>query len=137
VPQTTKSTQTLQNVYSDFNMLFVPNPIKKDLGMIYDTDSVKQALINLILTKPYERLFHPEVSCNVTQLLFDNITSVTAISIKRSIQDVVANFEPRVKLNNVLVVADPDQNGYTVTIWFYVLSVTQVQTVSFFLERLR
>ena len=69
-------------------------------------------------------------------MLFDNI-SITALSIQRSIQDVINNYEPRVQLVNVSVVENYTENGYDVTITFHVLNITQQQTITFFLERLR
>jgi phage baseplate assembly protein W len=129
--------QTISNRYTDLNLSFIANPVRKDISVLNDTDAVKQAVVNLVLTKNYERPFHPEIGCNVTALLFDNITSITALSIKRSIQDVIQNFEPRVQLRDVKVNVNPDANGYDVTIIFFVLNVRDVVTVDFFLERLR
>lgn len=129
--------QTINNRYRDLNLSFVANPVRKDISTLSDADAVKQSVINLVLTKHYERPFHPEIGCNVTALLFENITSVTALSIKRSIEDVIQNFEPRVQLQSVVVNVDPDANGYNVTITFFVLNVRDLVTVDFFLERLR
>ena len=105
--------------------------------MLYDFDAVKTSVMNLVLTKYYERPFHPEIGCNVTAMLFENISSITALSIQRSIEDAIQNFEPRVKLQSVVVNPNYEGNGYTVNITFYVLNIAQPQTVTFFLERLR
>jgi phage baseplate assembly protein W len=129
--------QTIPNRYRDLNLSFLPNPIRKDISTLSDVDAVRQSVMNLILTKHYERPFHPEIGCNVTKLLFDNLTSITALMIKRSIQDVIQNFEPRVNLISVDVIANFDGNGYDVTIAFFVLNVRDAVTVDFFLERLR
>jgi len=111
--------------------------VKKDIGMLYDSDSVKSAVVNLVRTKHYERPFHPEIGCSVMAMLFENITSITALSIKRSIQDVIQNFEPRVTLSDVSVKTNYEENGYDVTVTFYIENITAQQTVSVFLERLR
>jgi phage baseplate assembly protein W len=129
--------QTISKRYSDLNLAFIPNPVRKDIGILYDFEAVKASVINLVLTKNYERPFHSEIGCVVTALLFDNITSVTALSIERSIRDVINNFEPRCKLQSVVVTENSQEDGYDVTITFYVLNITQMQTISFFLERLR
>lgn len=129
--------QNIPQRYSDLNLAFIPNPVKKDIGVLYDFDAVKASVVNLVLTKHYERPFHSEIGSNVTALLFDNITSVTALSIQRAIEDVIKNFEPRCKLQSVTVVENSQEDGYDVTITFYVLNITQLQTISFFLERLR
>jgi phage baseplate assembly protein W len=129
--------QTIVDRYRDLNLIFTPNPVRKDISTLSDVDAVKRAVMNLVLTKHYERPFHPEIGCNVTALLFDNATDLTAINVKRSIQDVIGNFEPRVQLQNVVVNVSPDQNGYNATIQFYILNIPVLQNVDFFLQRLR
>lgn len=129
--------QTITNRYRDLNLAFIPNPIRKDISTLSDSDAVKQAVINLVLTKNYERPFHPEIGCNVTALLFENLTDITGISIQRSIQDVIQNFEPRVQLQQVRVNVNVDSNGFDVTITFFVLNNRDIQSIAFFLERLR
>ena len=129
--------QTLQNRYRDLNLSFIPNPVKKDISTLADADAVKQSVVNLVMTKNYERPFHPEIGCVVTALLFDNMTAITANNIKSSITNVIMNFEPRVQLQQVVVDVDYDNNGYNVTVTFYVLNVVTLQTVSMFLQRLR
>ena len=128
---------TIQNRYRDLNLSFVTNPVRKDISTLSDADAVKRSVMNLVMTKHYERPFHPEIGCNVMAMLFENITSITAISIKRSIEDVIQNFEPRVKLEKVVVAINSEENGYDVTVFFFVLNVRELQTVDFFLERLR
>ena len=129
--------QTIKNRYRDLNLSFIPNPVRKDVSTLSDEDAVRRAVVNLVLTKHFERPFHPEIGCNVTALLFENVTSITAAAIKRSVEDVVQNFEPRVKLVNVIVNVSPDSNGYDCSIIFYVQNLPQLVTVDVFLERLR
>ena len=123
--------------YRDLNLSFLSHPVKKDVSTLSDVDAVSRSLRNLIMTNYYERPFHPEIGSNVRYMLFENISSITANGLQRSIQDVIQNFEPRVKLNGVTVVVDPDANGYTATIQFYMANVSQLQSVDFYLERLR
>jgi uncharacterized protein len=129
--------QTIQNRYRDLNLTFLPNPVKKDISTLSDSDAVKQAVVNLVLTKHYERPYHSEIGCNVTAMLFENITPFTAINIQKSIETVINNFEPRVTLSRVDVNVNPDANGYDVTIYFYINNIRDLQTIDFFLERLR
>jgi len=129
--------QNISHRYSDLNLAFLPNPVKKDIGILYDFDAAKASVMNLVLTKHYERPFHSEIGCNVTAMLFENITSITALSIQKSITDVIQNFEPRAQLQSVEVEENYQEDGYNVTITFYVLNITQAQTITFFLQRLR
>jgi len=126
-----------ESKFSDLSLNFTPHPVRKDVIKLLDDDAIKRSVRNLVLTNHYERPFHPEIGSNVRKLLFDNITSVTSFQIQREIIDVIQNFEPRVKLKAVTVVVDPDNNGYSATIEFYILNSGRLVTVDSFLERLR
>jgi phage baseplate assembly protein W len=123
--------------YRDLNLLFIPNPITSDISAVVDEEAVKDAVLHLIFTDFYERPFHPEIGSNVRHTLFEPITSITALTIQKHISNVIDNFEPRVTVLNVAVVANADQNGYTATITFYVNNIADQQVISFFLERVR
>lgn len=129
--------QNIQHRYADLNFNFIPNPVANDIALLYDFDDVKQAVADLVLTKHYERPFHPELGCDVTAMLFENIMPLTSIRIQRSIQDVINNFEPRVQLQNVVVSENYAEDGYNITITFYMLNISVLQQINFFLERLR
>ena len=118
-------------------MNFGKHPMSGDIRKKTGDDAIKQAIRNLILTQPYERPFHPEISSSVRQMLFENISPLTAISIARSIREVLLNFEPRIKLHKVTVRADSDNNGYEASIMFWLLNVEEPVIINEFLHRLR
>ena len=51
--------------FSDFNMSFATHDTTKDLSVLTNENSVKQAIKNLILTDVYERPFQPGIGCNI------------------------------------------------------------------------
>jgi len=54
------------------------------------------------------------------------------------IEDVINNFEPRVRLVSVRAIPDMDRNIYNVSIEFYVVNApTELVDLSVLLERLR
>ena len=66
------------------------------------------------------------------------MTPITAHILARKIEDVILNFEPRVKLVGVRAQPDLDRNLYEVTIEFYVINQpTELQDLSVMLEVLR
>lgn len=123
--------------YRDLNLLFAANPITGDVSCTVDIDDVKQAVVNLIQTNHYERLFHPEIGSNVSAILFDNADASITFRLTKAIKDVLANFEPRVTVTNVNVNLQPDQNGAGITITFYINNISTAVSVDFFLERAR
>jgi len=124
-------------VYSDLSLDLTLNPITKDVTILKDVEAVKRSVRNLVNTNHFERPFHPEIGGDVRALLFELVTPLTALQLERKIEEVLVNFEPRCKLNQVVVKDDMDSNGYRVFISFYVLNIPEPVTVETFLERLR
>ena len=57
--------------FKDLANSFLRNPVTKDLIVLKDQQAIKQAMKNLVLTSPGEKLFQPDVGSKVYQLLFD------------------------------------------------------------------
>ena len=126
-----------KKVFVDLSLDFDVHPNTRKLNLIYGDDAVVRSLKNLVMTNHYERPFHPEIGCNVRQMLFENIMQSTADSIQHAIEETIENFEPRIQLNEVRVTAKPDENGYIVTLEFFVINQTTARRIEFFLERVR
>ena len=73
----------------------------------------------------------------ILRLLFEPVTPLTALNLQRKVEEVLLNFEPRIKLVQILARPNIDANAYNLTISFYVVGTTQPVTVETFLERLR
>lgn len=124
-------------VYADLDLLFQPNPVTGDINPIKDVDAVKKAIINLVMTNQMERPFQPEIGSGIRALLFEPADPITMHDIEHAIRMTVENFEPRVKLWDVQVIDNSDQNEYHVTITFQIISNEQVGSATLILERLR
>ena len=134
---TNKSNRSVRRFYKDLDLDFGRNPITNDVNKIEDVDAVKRSVKNLVQTNFYERPFHPELGCGIRELLFENYTPLTGIFLKRKIEEVITNFEPRVMLNQITLDDDPDRNRLRVSIYFYIQGVEDPVVVETFLERLR
>lgn len=128
---------TVNRRFSDLDLNFTAHPIKKDVNKTVDAMAVINSIKNLILTNHYERLFQPDVGCNVRKLLFDNLDIITANAINREIEQTITNFEPRAKIEKISVRPDYDNNTFTVNMEFYIINQTTPITIQFFLERAR
>lgn len=124
-------------LYSDFDISFTPHPVTGDVLKVNGMQSVVQSVMNLVQLNHYEVPFHPEIGGNIRKLLFELADPVTANLLSEEIKNLITNFEPRAKVIDVLVESDIDNNGFNVTIMFFVLSNTQPLTISFFLTRVR
>jgi len=107
-------------VYKDLNLNFSTNPITQDVTTLTDVNAVKRSVRNLLLTNHYDRPFHPEIGSNIQALLFENFGPITGNQLTRTIEEMIANFEPRARVENVECFPLPDTNTYDIRIYFYV-----------------
>jgi len=126
-----------QNNYSDLDLDFIVHPVTKDVVKKVGQDAIKRSIRNLILTNFYDRPFRSGIGCNAQKLLFENANPMVAGFLKDAIVEVIKNYEPRVKVVNLVVDFDYDNNGYKVSITYVLLNRLEPANISIFLERLR
>jgi len=83
-----------------------------DLKANFDFEAVRNSLQNLFNTTPGQRFLFPEYGLDFYQFLFLPITENNGRAIGERIINVIERFEPRIIVQNVEVVADPDNNLY-------------------------
>ncbi len=134
---TTNNSKRATRIYKDLDLDFGRNRVTNDINKLTDVEAVKRSVRNLIMTRHYERPFHPELGSGIRDMLFEPITPLTAISLQRKVEEVLLNFEPRVQIVDISAKPYVDKNSYHLTIMFYVVGSTAPVTVETFLERLR
>ena len=124
--------------YRDLDLFFAKKQGSDDISKITDVEAVKRSVRNLVLLNYYEKPFNPEIGSDVRDLLFENMSPLTSVVLARAIEDVIENFEPRVRLINVRAFPNLDRNDYEVTIEFFVVNTpTELVDMTVFLEVLR
>ena len=130
--------QRVVQQFKDISASFQINPLNRDLIQLKNANAIARSIRNLIMTVPGERPFNPVLGSQVTSLLFENLDKLTASSIKSEIINTVSNFEPRVRLNEVIVKAQPNNNQFDVQIQYYIIGIdVPLQQLSFALEPTR
>lgn len=125
-------------VFKDLNITFGQNPVTKDLLVTKNYDAIKRSVMNLVLTQPGERFFNPNIGSKIRNLLFEPLDYVTASLISSEIEYTINAFEKRVKLKEVNVEIDDDNNAFNVVIDYTIIGEpSSVQTIDLFLERTR
>ena len=124
-------------IYQDFPLDFTIHPIRKDLVLRSNEDSVILAIKNLLQTNHYEVPFHPEIGCNIRKLLFENVSEFTARDLNRFITETIENFEPRCTIQSCVVTPDEDNNLYNIKLRVIINTSANVLTVDLILERVR
>ena len=129
--------QRNSRTFSDLNMLFTVNPATRDVTKKLDEEAIKASVRNLIQTKNFERPFHPEIGCQINNLLFENISPVIFQLMKKTIFDVLQKFEPRIVVLDVLAQEKPDENELDVTIIFKIINTERPITLKTTIQRVR
>ncbi len=133
---TNKSKKSVRT-YRDLDLDFTRHPVTNDVVAIEDVNAVKRSVRNLINTNFYERPLHPELGCGVRDMLFENYTPMTGIFMRRKIEEVLSNYEPRARLTSIQVNEQQDRNAIDVVVNFYVLNLPNPVSVTTTLQRIR
>lgn len=124
-------------IYTDIDPLFTRSPKTSDLLMVRDDQAIKTSLKNLLSTAFGERLFQPQIGASMRQLLFEPIDSITTMEIRDRILMTIARHEPRVSNIIVDVIAQPNENSYTVNVEYSIKALGKTDRVTVVLERVR
>ena len=124
--------------FKDLSMTFQSNPLNGDLIAIKNVNAITRSIRNIVLTIPGEKFFDPDFGSNVSNLLFENVDDITASQIQEEIEFSINNYEPRVKLINVEVIADNDNASFDTIITYEVIGAdVPPQALEFALQSTR
>jgi phage baseplate assembly protein W len=126
-----------QHIYSDLDLTFLPSPATGDVSMKYDEQAVIRSIRNLLNTNLYDRLFQPDVGSTLNQLLFEPVSPLTATLIQNEIVRTLTNYEPRARINSLVVSANPDSNQFNVALTVFVGNQTSPTAINLILQRTR
>ncbi len=130
--------QRASKSFKDVSMSFKVSPLTYDLIANKNETAIARSIRNLILTTPGERPFNPELGSQVSQLLFEPIDDITTQALKEQIENTVNNFEPRVRLRQVVVKPNFDADEYDISIRYDIVGIeANSQQLSFALQQTR
>lgn len=122
--------------FKDISFNFSKNPVTNDVVVLKNEEAIKQSVKNLILTKIGERLFNPLIGTNTTSYLFELSSTFSANTLIVEVEQILKNFEKRVRLSNITVNLEDDSNEFEVLIEYYIVGMPQVlQNLEFLLVR--
>lgn len=123
-------------LYSDLDLTFEAKP-SGDIYIKKDAAAVKQAVKNIIQTNFFEKPFQPFFGADIRSLLFELANDETGEDIKDQIIRAIEQFEPRARIIDVIVDAQPANNSIKATIEFQVVNSEEVVIFTTFISRLR
>lgn len=106
-----------------------------DISDQEDKYAVLNSVYNILSTQPGTRRMLPTFALDIRGLLFEPICDATAATIKERILGAIAIWEPRIQVNAIKVVADPDQMMYRCNFTFNILKTNEEVTLDFPIRR--
>jgi phage baseplate assembly protein W len=131
------SVTRISRAFKDISFAFEPHPVTKDISVLKNEDAIRRSVRNLVETIPTERFFNSLLGSNVRSSLF-NFDDASGSVIADQIETVISNYEPRVENLRVQVDPQPDDNSFSVIIFFDIIGQDfPTQQFSFILEATR
>jgi len=126
-----------QEFFSDFTRNLDQIPGRTDLSRIVNENAVRESIFNLVMTDRGERLFQPNIGCDIRGSLFENIDPSSILILKENIKSTIKTYEPRCNLRDVEVSANLDTNELSVKIVFSVINSNNTSSLTIDLNRVR
>lgn len=105
------------------------------IAMSAGPDNIRESLEIILLTNQGERLLLPEFGAGLTRFLFEPNTPATHRLIQTRIEDALRRFEPRIRLDDISVEADPADPGAAIaTISYTLVAIARAERVSLRVE---
>jgi phage baseplate assembly protein W len=124
--------------FKDISMSFQVNPLNYDLVDLKNEAAISRSVRNLVYTITGERFFNSNLGSKISQSLFENIDDISSSVLKDEIENVINNYEPRVKLIKVEVSPNYDEYTFDVYIQYNIIGIDVLpQQLSFALQSTR
>ena len=130
--------QRKSRAFKDISLTFSPHPVTKDLPVLLNERAITRSVRNLVETIPTERFFNSLIGTDIRGSLFENYSRETLVTIEDQIRDTIRNFEPRVSNLKIEASSRPDDNTFSVKLFFDIVGLNvPTQAFTFLLESTR
>ena len=128
---------TYANEYQDLDFDFTANPITGDVAKVKNVTSVKRGIHNILMTENSERLFQPEVGSGLKNLLFEQMSDLTAQLLEDEVRSAIDAWENRAQIISIEVFPEEEYNRYRVAVIFRIVNDPNEQQTEVLLSRER
>ena len=104
-------TTKVSRAFKAISLSFKKHPVTNDVTVLRNEDAIKKSVINLTRTRINERFFNELLGTSIGDALFENMDSGLEAALEEEISTLLKNYEPRIELNSVYVIADEDSNA--------------------------
>ena len=131
-------TTKVSRAFKDISLSFKKHPVTKDVTVLRNEDAIKKSVINLIRTRINDRFFNELIGTSIADNLFENMDSGLEAALEEEIGTLLRNYEPRIELNTVYVIANQDSNDLNIQIDYDIVGLPiPSQNIEFLLQPTR
>tara|TARA_B100000927_G_scaffold183004_1_gene147340 strand:+ start:27 stop:437 length:411 start_codon:yes stop_codon:yes gene_type:complete len=131
-------TTKISRAFKDISLSFKKHPVTNDVIVLRNEDAIKRSVINLTRTRINERFFNELVGTSVQDSLFENMSSGLEAALEEEITSLLTNYEPRIDLTSVYVIADQDSNALEIQVEYNITGLPfPTQNIEFLLQPTR
>ena len=130
--------QRFSQGFKDISLSFKRHPVTNDILALKDEDAIKRSVQNLIRIQLGEVFFNNLLGTRITGALFELANDDFVDPISTEIETTITNNEPRVRLTDVDVQSQPDNNSLDIKISYELVGLSApTQILQFVLEPTR
>ena len=125
----------ISRAFKDISLSFTRSPITNDLITLRNEDAIKKSVINLCRTRLTDRFFNELLGTSIEDALFELVGEDIGVSLEEEIKTLLTNFEPRIKVTQINIEDDIDENGLYITIRYNIIGLPfPEQNIEFLLQ---
>lgn len=129
---------TISRSFKDISLSFTKHPVTNDLIILKNEDAIKKSVINLVRTHIGERFFNNLLGTSIQKSLFETENSKMSVFLEQEIENLLSNYEYRIKLNIINVESEIDSNNLNISISYNIVGAPfPVQKIEFILQPTR
>ena len=128
----------ISRAFKDISLSFTRHPVTNDVTVLKNEDAIKKSVVNLCRTRITERFFNNLLGTSIEDSLFETNLSDIAPFIEREITVLLSNYEPRIRLNSVIVESLVDSYELQIRIEYEITGLPfPTQNIEFLLQPTR
>lgn len=124
-------------IYSDFDISFDIDMSTGDINKLVNRDSIRNSIYRIISLNKLDIPFNISLYTRLKELLFEIPGHTTNAAISTNLIWLCEELEPRVKINDVDIIYDDENNSYTINIKYTILRLNIDDSVSKEFKRVR
>ena len=128
----------ISRAFKDISLSFTKHPVTNDVTVLKNEDAIKKSVVNLCRTRINERFFNDLLGTSIEDSLFETNLDDIASFIEREITVLLKNYEPRIRLTNVIVESLVDSYELQIRVEYEITGLPfPTQNIEFLLQPTR